>query len=345
MLRTFASLAEMESENISLRVTAQHRQRALAGKPIVGGNRPFGWNRDRTEVVPEEAAVVVECARRVLRGDSLRSVIAWANTVSQTPTGGPWSHKALKRVLTSPSTVGKREYHGQEVAEGNWAPLLDEQTWLAVRAILRDPSRARPGQPAKHLLSGVVYCGKCGAKMLTHWPKRSGRQYSCKKPGGCGALAVAAVPLEELVSEMVLIRLAGPGLAAALKEVAQQREDRMTLLAEREGARARRDEIEAMFSGGLIDQPAFVRIHAPAASRVEEIQARLDQLAGSSVLAELPDSEEELGAWWSDEDTTLDERRTVLRATLERVVVGPALVRGRRFDPARLKQPYGPIWK
>jgi site-specific DNA recombinase len=334
MLRTFASLAEMESENISLRVTAQHRQRAYAGKPIVGGNRPFGWSRDRTEVIPEEAAVVVECARRVLQGQSLRSVVAWANTVCSTTTGQPWSHKSMKRLLTAPSTAGKREYHGQEVAEGNWTPLLDEQTWLAVRAILRDPARARPGQPARHLLSGFVFCSLCGAKMLTHWPKQSGRQYSCSKPTGCGRLAIAGAQLEELVSEALLIRLAGPGLSKALEQVGRQREDQMALLTERDAARARRDEIEVMFSSGLIQQDAFVRMHGPAVAKVQQIQARLDQMNGSSVLAELPDGEAELQGWWNA--TGLEQRRSVLRSTVERVVISSALVRGRRFDPARV---------
>jgi site-specific DNA recombinase len=351
MLRTFASLAEMESENISLRVTAQHKQRAHAGKPIVGGNRPYGWDRHRTEVVPEEATVVVECARRVLRGDSLRSIVTYANTVSRTPTGAPWQHKSLKRILTSPSTVGDREYHGEVVATGQWTPLLDRETWMAVRALLNDPARARPGQPAKHLLSGLLFCGRdgCGAKLLTHWAEANKRQYMCQRTpgvGGCGRLAIDGPQLDTLVEERVLDRLSGPGLDRARAQLARQREDRLAVLAELDGARARRDEIERMFTEGLIDQPAFTRMHGPAELRVQKVQALFDQQTSASALAELPRGAEALRAWWFDPDRTVDERRAVVTQVVERIEVGSAPVRGRRFDPTRIMEPLGRVvWR
>jgi hypothetical protein len=50
--------------------------------------------------------------------------------------------------------------------KASWPAIVDVKTWRAVQAILSDPARkTTPGTTPKHLCSGIIHCGKCGAKM------------------------------------------------------------------------------------------------------------------------------------------------------------------------------------
>jgi site-specific DNA recombinase len=201
------------------------------------------------------------------------------------------------------------------------------------------------------LLSGIVTCGLCGAPLMTHYAPRSRggrREFMCPKNvglgrPGCGRLTVTAEGVERVVTAMLLERLAGPGLARAL--AARDAEQGAGVAAELAACDAQVAEIEQMWKRGQVKGDAFLRLHTPMVAKADELRSRLHQGTDGAILAELPDSKEELEAWWDDEDTTLDQRRAVLMAVVERVVVGPALKPSRTFDEARVRPPYGPQWR
>ena len=67
-----------------------------------GGTRPFGFEADRRTIRPEEAEIIRDCARRVLAGDSLRSLCIELNERGvPTVTGSKWSSQTLRRMLMS----------------------------------------------------------------------------------------------------------------------------------------------------------------------------------------------------------------------------------------------------
>jgi site-specific DNA recombinase len=344
-----AMTARWESEEISERVRRQQKQAATKGGPPPGGKRLFGYGPRRETIIEAEAEVVREAARRLLSGHSLRSTTAWANTVSTSTTGRAWSMRTLRDTLLSPGLAGRRVYQGVDFAEGQWEPIIDRATHEMVVAILNDPTKRRRSQVVKHLLSGLVVCGRCEAPMITHYePKRRGgrRRYMCPlTPGrpGCGRTTVAAEALEAVVSEMVLKRLAGRGLAKALAA----HDDDPGAAVELRAAEQRRDEIEHLYESGQIKTDAFLRMHGPAVERVDKARSRLQAQASGSVLWSLPRVSEELEAWWNAEDTTVDQRRAVIQAVVSRVAVGPALKASKVFDPARLdpKKGWGPAWR
>jgi len=81
--------ARMESENASIRITRKHEDLAKEGKPSRGGTRMFGFTRDRSQVVPDEAALIREAAERIYAGEGLRGVcMDWKRRGVVTPTGG-----------------------------------------------------------------------------------------------------------------------------------------------------------------------------------------------------------------------------------------------------------------
>jgi site-specific DNA recombinase len=350
-LRILASMGEQESKNTSERVKRQQEQAAARGGPPPGGKRLLGYGPRRETIIEPEAAFVREAARRLLAGQSLRSVTAWANTTGVTSTTGrDWSLRTLRETLMSPGLVGRRVYRGVDFAEGRWTPILDRATHEMLVALLNDPARRHnPGRGQTHLLSGLVFCGRegCGAQMVTHYePKARGgrRRYWCPanrglgRPG-CGSTTVSAEGLEAVVSAMVLKRLAGPGLAKALAA-----EDNDPGAAdELRAAEARRDDIERLYDSGQIQTDAFLRMHGPAVERVDKARARLQAQASRSVLWSLPRVADELEAWWAK--ASVEQRRAVIQAVMSKVLVGPALKGSKVFDPARLKPPLGVQWR
>lgn len=344
-LRILASIAEQESKNTSTRLARQRRQAAEKGEPNQGGRRLFGYTTLPRTINEDEAAVVREAVKRLLAGHSQRSVTVWANQVSTTTTGRQWSQRTLREMLLSPALAGLRVYKGEIVSTGTWAPILGRDTWEQMCALLR--ANTHRGQVVKHLLSGLIACGRCEAPMITHYePKARGgrRQYWCPSvPGrpGCGKTTVAAEPLEAVVAAMVLKRLGGPGLAKALKAEDEQ----PGVAADLHAAEARRDEIEQDYASGAIKRDAFLRMHGPAVDRVEALRAKVQAQSRRSVLWSLPKAKAELEAWWNDPDRTVEERRAVIQAVVSRVLVGPALRPSRTFDPARLKPPLGVQWR
>jgi site-specific DNA recombinase len=351
MLRQYALLGEMEIDNIRVRVTRWHRQRAAAGLPLVSGRRPFGYaTNDRSVVDPIEAEVIREAARRLLAGKSLRSIVAWINDDLgvTAPNGKPWQPSNVRQMLLSPGIAGLRSYKGAPPIKGTWQPILDRPTWEAVCGVLTEPSRFRAGRPAAHLLSGLVACGVCESPMHTHYRIDGVRQYGCRaRPGtkACGKLTVKAEPVDDLVAKMVLKKLAGPAFRATLLDRETPSADRERLQEEFETAKAHRDEIEALYKARKLKADAFLRLHGPAEAEVEHARARLAELGRRRVLDELPHTAKGLRDWWDSPTTEMEQRRAVLQAALVKVLVGPSGPRQSQFDPSRLRPPYGPVWR
>lgn len=348
LMDILASVAEQESRNTSTRAKAQQRQSAFKGGPPPGGRRLYGYTKRRTEIVEEEAAVIREAAARILRGESVRSVTSWANEAADRN----WTQGSFRRMLLSPGLAKLREYHGEVVAEGTWpAPaILDRETWERLCVLLKDPSRvSKAGRPGRWLLSGLATCGRCERPLVAHYrPKDRGgaREYLCLPhpgTGRCGKCAVIAEPLEALVEEVVLQELAEGRLEAAL---AAQGGIVTELDQQRQVLRAKRREVGSMYDADQIDKAEYLERRASLTERLEVVQARLDREYSKTVLSELPTAEDELRSWWAAETTTLDQQRTVLKAVLSSVLIGPGSKRGGpRFDATRIMPPYGPQWR
>jgi site-specific DNA recombinase len=97
---TLAAWARYESEHKLDRLLRKAEELALAGKVGNGGTRPFGYERDRKTVRPDEAEIIREITRRVLDGEAYRAVITDINRRGiRTPTGRAWTSQAMRRML------------------------------------------------------------------------------------------------------------------------------------------------------------------------------------------------------------------------------------------------------
>ena len=218
MARIACALSRLESEDKSRRIKRQQLQAAQEGRRSGGGTRAYGFQPGHRKVIPKESAVVREAARRILAGEPLRSVTRDLNDRRiPTVTGKPWSSTVLRTILTSGRISGQREHLGEIVAAGDWPAIVTPAQTARLRTILLDPDRRTNRVPRRYPLTGLVYCGKCGARLVAR-PRDDGeRRYFCAKgPGfsGCGGIAILAEPLERLIAEAVLHRLDSPKLPA-----------------------------------------------------------------------------------------------------------------------------------
>lgn len=354
MARIVGSVARKESEDKSRRVRRKHLELAEAGMVSGGGVRPWGFERDRITVRPEEAALLRDAARRVLAGDSLYAIVGdWTAADVATSTGVPWSTTSLKSTLTRPRIAGLREHRGGIAGPAVWEAILDRATWERVRAVLTDPSRKRNPVVRAYLLTGLLRCGSCGKPMVATPRRRklgggargvsvyekgaTQRAYGCVKAhDGCGSVYGLAEPIESYVTETVLDLLNTPRLAEAIAAREGGDGGAAEALAADE---AKMLDLADDYDEGRIGKAEWQHLRAKIEARLGEARAQLGRRRPASVLAD-PAA---LAERW--EALPLDRRRQVIAALLDHhnlaVTLGPAIGPRNRFDFGRVL--FGPV--
>lgn len=220
--RIKASVDAAESDRISERARAAHRQKALKGEVKVQGKRPFGFQADGRTHHPKEAALIKEAVHDIIRGATITQIQRkWEGAGVKTSTGGDhWRWFPLRRVLLGAKSAGVREYKGEALYDndgnlvmGNWKPIITLTERAQAQAMLDSKSKKKVRQ-GKWLLSGLLRCGKCGRPLygsLGSPKKRAGSDdgelyerantYSCNT--GNSHLGITAKRLEEYLERVV----------------------------------------------------------------------------------------------------------------------------------------------
>ncbi len=370
-LRSHINNAAREADKISDRSKRKKLAHAREGRPS-GGTRPFGyapdlvtplepggqltWTVRRTTPEGEveevevtflpEAALVREAAERVLSGESLRSIANdWNHRGISTPTGGRWAPHVLKRLLLSPRIAGLREHLGHVLGLAKWRKILDPEQAELVRRILTDPSRTKVRFTGRsYQLTGLLFCGSCGVQLYgglhTLRNGRKIRMYTCKRgPGffGCGRVHQIGDPLDEVVSEAVLLRLDSPETHAVLRARAEN--DQEAGLFERlQADRTRLKQLADYLVDGTLEKPEYLIQKARLKERIEVTERALDRVASKRTLVSIPPAGQVRPMW---EKASTDRRRSVIAAIVEKVILHPSGRGVRRVWP----KPDGDGWE
>ncbi len=345
--RVISVVAREESEAKAERYSDKHADLARLGR-WKGGPRPYGYDvarnlmgdpvgDGRLVVIPDEAAVIQEAVERALAGETLYSICSDLNE-RRVPTaqGAKWRTQTMRRIATDWTHVGIREHRGEPMGEATWPPIISEADHRRLRLLLLDPSRAVGRRARVFLLSGgFARCGLCGAKLVGMRREKGVRTYACQKANdknGCGGIHCVAEPLEKLVTEALMLRLDTPLLAQALQvgDARSSPSDPATEVAE---ARAKLDELADMWSSGAISRDEWLRARKSIEDRRELAERRLSASTRANAAAVWVSQAGALRSAWPG--MNLDQRRAVLGAVVERVVVDSTKVRG-RFDPERV---------
>ncbi len=172
MLMLFATLAEFDRDQIVEKLKRGRMARVASGKWMGGGKTPYGYRYDKDSssliIVPEEAAIVREIFRLYIEEKTPPQKIAERFGFS--------GDRAITQILKRKSLTGCIVYNGQEYP-GNHEAIIPSETWEAAQEELERRSVHRTS--SHYLLSGLVYCGECGAKMRYQKWGSPGRKFVC----------------------------------------------------------------------------------------------------------------------------------------------------------------------
>ena len=111
-------------------------------------------------------------------------------------------------------------------------------------------------------------------------------------------------------------------------------------VAEMDEARQRLEELAEDYAGGRISRAEWTAARRVSIERVEAAQHSLALPRSDAVLSGMPTNRRKLDGWWTE--ASLDKRRAVVKALIERVIVRPATRHQNRFDPSRIEPP---VWR
>jgi len=335
--RILGAVARQSSEQSSDRIKRKNLEVAMAGKPWGYKHRTYGHTECLSNIVEEEAAAIQIVAKRFLAGESLYSLAKWLNDNNyRTIKGGAFSAKAVRDILGSARISSRREYEGQIVGNGTWPQIISHEESDAIRAKLKNRS-TKSFVARRYLLSGLLRCGLCGAKLLG-----ANGVFHCRKNPvtgeGCAGIYLTYSHTEKFITQAVLTRLDSPKLMNYMKSKtvntsSLSAHSELTTISEKE------IELAEMFS---LDELSRVELSAAKAKlnkRKFELERVLSKELGAISLGENLGSPEIIVQKWAT--LNLDRQRVIVKAVLEFVNVQKAKSGINVFDPSRLE----PVWK
>jgi len=238
------------------------------------------------------------------------------------------------------------------VARDQWLVCLKDRlpayiTWddyeRNLAQLKANRSRAAvPGAPRKGvaLLPGLVVCGRCGARMVTRYMKRARPRYECRREqndyGGQKCQGLPARILDAEVSRLALKALAPSALEVSLRvsedvERARaelearwrRRLDRVRYEAERAARQYHAVEPENRLVARTLEAAWEEKLRTQR--QLQEEYERSCREQPRALTAEEREAiralAEDLPALWTADTTTVEDRKSILRQVVERVVV------------------------
>jgi len=158
--------AQLERENIYERTRSGMQKRVESGLWPGGGGVPFGYDYDQTTgilVQNKDAETVKRAYQLFLKGYSTYRIAEML---------GLKYDRLAYQILTRKSNAGYIVYNGVEY-KGKHEPIISLDTYEQTMLLMRERSKRHIVSETNHLLTGLLRCGKCGAKMrYMKWGKQ-----------------------------------------------------------------------------------------------------------------------------------------------------------------------------
>lgn len=342
--RIFAAVAANQSDAASRRIKRKNDERASAGMPHKTGQRAYGFELDRVTVVESEAEVIRKLASKFLAGDSLISLAAWLQSEGiKTATGkNDWRVPTVRNLLDSPRLAGLLVHRGEVVGPGKWPAIITPAQHEQIRHRLEQNAQTKKRSPRRYLLAGKVYCGSCGAKMVSS-PDGDRTRYGCRKGpdhGGCNKVFISGSALDDLIADAVLTRLDTPELARALAAQPDDDAEAVALTRQIVSDTEQKNQLAAAHGERLIDMNDWFTAKKPIEERLDSAKRRLARLNSHNGLAQHVGNGAKLREKWTTPEMTLQTQAAIVATILDRVVIQPATQRSNRLDVSRVE----PIW-
>ena len=331
-------IAEAAADETSARVRRSLQANADRGRPH--GRLLFGYRRvrdDRTgrpvgQVPNEEQAAVV---RRVFAeynaGSSRQDIANGLNDENiETGTGRKWEPRRIGDLLRNIAYAGRRIHNGEDFAKADWDPLVDMETFLTARR-RRQAAGANSTRATKEarLLSGVIRCGVCNAKMYSGARSAKGHAYRCSGDSRC--VQRTGVPCDELVTAALLERLGSHDNYDRLRDDTEPSADVIEATNRVAALEAQLDDLAVQFAAGELSAKMLSKAEQLVLPKIAEARKDARQ-AAVPINLDIPESGH--ADWWDTLDHKL--RREVVGALIAAVFVHQVGKGRRTFDPSAI---------
>jgi site-specific DNA recombinase len=364
LLGIHSVMSEMESKRISSRVSSGKKALARRGNWL--GEAPIGYRLNpvtrRLEVDEEFADTVVTIFRLFTkeRCGTFRIAELLNDSGHYTKNGRLWSRVTVRRVLNNPVYVGDTIYgrtrntlrriydeHGyskvrgrSRMPEADWIvvtdthpPLVDRDTFERAQDLLRE--RNHPGaKRAKHPLTGILRCGRCGSGMVCQAQRHSGKEYryyTCTRAfrfgrGRCSQPNLNAPGLEKALWQYVIDLLAPYQHAEATIRTNLNTGDAENRRNKLQGElRKTQRALERLLLDDTILQHTFDQLKAKYVAAIERLERSLADFSPTGELEPAADRRwrvKEYFDWLRSFDlSNLDEVRRFFHGLLKHVTV------------------------
>jgi hypothetical protein len=183
------------------------------------------------------------------------------------------------------------------------------------------------------LLTGFVYCGVCGKKLVASRDQRGKRIYTCKKDShraGCGRLKRLADPVDQLITELVLATLEDSAFSIPVDDD----DDFGKLYGEKKELEDSLAELAIdHYRLKVIGRPAFLAAHEALEADLAAVQRKLDRATTYRHVTEIPVGEIAQEEWHAHADDLAWRRELIALVLGERkIIVKPSQTQHVRYS-------------
>lgn len=181
MIGLLAVFAQLEREQIKERTWMGRVARAKTGLYHGGGNIPIGYEYSDGKLVinPYEAEQVKKIYEWYLSGSSLKAITDRLQDEGYTNKYSSYNSWSSVRNILGNETYTGRLHFGDIVVENAHEAIISDEQYKAAQ-VLRGKKQELygPAFQSKHMLTGLMFCGKCGAR---YYLRNSGKYsyYAC----------------------------------------------------------------------------------------------------------------------------------------------------------------------
>lgn len=251
ILRIEVAHAARSSDDASRRIKRRFAHFREEGRPT-GGRPGLGFARkdpswtpgagqdedDRPQVPARQIARERTALRKAVKAvaarvsDQTKVARLWNAQGLRTINGEEWTPVTVRATLLRPLLAGRIEYDGVLIGRIPERPIVDEKTWLRLRALYDGRRRgAAPGR--QYLASGMLYCALChhtlsGRRKVSKDSPEPTLIYRCNEQRrGCGKVSVRMSHVDHELRSLVIARLSDPRYAQAITAARARVSDRL----------------------------------------------------------------------------------------------------------------------
>lgn len=164
MIGILSVFAQLERETILERTKIGLKKRAEDGYWRGGGKTPFAYDYDK-----EKGILIINKKRKVIF-DLIKTLRIQGYSYNELSKITGYDEAWIQGLLNAKTNLGKIPYKG-ELFNGRHEAVISEEEYKQLQEI--EKQRSRNQHASHYLLSGKIYCGKCGAKYrYQKWGKR-----------------------------------------------------------------------------------------------------------------------------------------------------------------------------